>query len=341
LSQESVSGFSYQNIIEYHQLAREAYFEKYQIALGGEAEDVGRASRELIIEIILREPDVIFFIDGSKFPIAIFREIKKILKQLQRKTIATGYVTESPYIDDVIDEYVMFFDVLFTNELNDVKRRDPESRKHIYYLPHSFSPVIHYPGKVGAKYHKDVFFCGTVFPERAEIIANVDWADVDALILGSWYLSQDLYQRTNELYPGKIFDHGLPNGEVAEYYRGSKICVNFDRIYGWDANYKTKPIEKGSAHSIGPRVIEAVACGAFVVSEPRPELIMLFGDSMPTFTNAEELQELIRYYLNHEDERERKAQECLQIVQEMSYENRARYVVQILSQVHDSLTGGT
>jgi spore maturation protein CgeB len=325
-------GFSYHNVIEYHRMAREAYWNNYQISLGDDSADIARASRELITEIVLRRPDVLFFIDGSKYPPLILAEIRKIRTELKRKFLLVCYITEAPYIDSVTDRFAGYFDILFTNEKNDVDRRDPEGKRAIYYLPHSYSPSIHYQGDVAEKYKKDVFFCGTIFPERGELISKVNWDGVDALICGAWALADD--DLPTKL--GSIAStDGLPNSEVAEYYRGSRISLNFNRTFGWTRQLDIVSVDPNSAYSVGPRVIEAAACGAFILSEPRPELLNIFGDSIPTFSDAGQLETLIRYYLENESERKMKAIKSTQIVQNMTYLDRAKFVNRILLQALD------
>lgn len=339
LGEDNVYGFALHNVVQYHQLAREGFFQKYSIVIGDQDSDVARAMRELILEIILRKPDVVFFIDGSKYPVQIYEHIHAIKLELNRSFITACYLTEAPYINERLDTFTGFFDVLFTNELPDVKRRDPNGERHVYYLPHSYESSVHYPMEMPEQFHKDVFFCGTVYPERAKIISEVNWSDIDAMICGSWYVSQDAYRELHAKYPTKILTEGMPNSQVADCYRAAKIVLSFNRAYGWNKDYDEQPIDPNSVYSLGPRILEAVACGAFVISEPRPELFAIFGDSMPTFTNSQELEELIRYYLTHPEERIAKAKECMACIQGMDYNSRASYVINILSDIVDSIKG--
>ena len=322
-------GFAFHNVIEYHKLGREGMYNTYGIMYGDETHDIVRAARELIVEIVLRKPDALLFIDGSKFPPVLLEEIHKLRREIIRNFVVACYATEAPYINDIIDKYAVFYDVLFVNDKKDAERRNPNNDRFIFYLPHSYSETVHYAGDVDDKYNKDVFFCGTVFPERAKILSDVDWTDIDALLCGTWALTDDSeYNKIKEF--GVVSDSGLPNYEVAQYYRGSKIAINMNRTFGWTPKLDLQHIEADLAYSVGPRVIEAVACGAFVLSEPRPEITDIFGESIPTFTTGKELENLIRYYLTHEDERIAKAKQAYDIVQGMTYNNRSKFVADML-----------
>lgn len=323
-TKDSVSGFAYHNIILYHQLARESMQEQYNVNFGGELHDVIRASRELLIEVYVNKPDVILFIDGSKFPVALYNALTEFISDLNLDTIIACYLTEAPYINDPISTYDGAFDVVFTNDLYDYQKRAARKEEIVYYLPHSYSRDTHFP--YGKEKTIDVFFCGTLFPERATLFDGVNWNGINAEITGSWILAdKDIFNRLHQA--GIATEKILRNEEVAEKYQQSKIVVNLGRTFGWDKNLNIRNVNEEQIYSMGPRVVEAVSCGAFVISEYRPEIQDIFGDAIPFFSSPGELEELIKYYLEHEDERVEKAQKALQCVEEMSYDHRLSKIV--------------
>ena len=54
----------------------------------------------------------------------------------------------------------------------------------------------------------------------------------------------------------------------------------------------------------------------------------VFGDAVPMFEGPAEFAQLIRYYLDHPDERQAKAAMLPQLVHQHSYVNRARQVAE-------------
>lgn len=336
-------GFGYHYIIEYHAAAREAM----QVRYGGDSSedevlDIIRASRELLIEIYLHKPDYLFFIDGSKFPPNLFYVIRQFRKDTGQKFVMACYITEAPYINDVTDLYAKYFDVIFTNDKADAARRlEKTGKSNVAYLPHSYDIFRHYPPTEKEEKKHDVFFCGTLFPERAKLLAQVDWTGINALICGTGVLAdkEDIRKLTEA---GVFVEQTLDNDLVAQHYRTSKICISLNRVYGWDRTYEELPVKDEDVYSVGPRVIEAAACGAFVVSEFRPELVEIFGDSVPIFKSAKELEDLIRHYLVNEEERITLSSKSLEAVKDMTYDNRATFVLGLLETArHQLFTGGT
>lgn len=322
---ENTSGFAFHNIIEYHFGARQYMETHYQWPPGDDVHDIIRASRELILEVYLQKPDAVLFIDGSKYPPVLYKTLRQFIKDTNRNTVVACYLTEAPYIDDPISEYDKYLHVIFTNDYYDYQKRNPDHQLAVYYLPHSYSLDIHYPIECN-QYQYDVFFCGTIFPERLAMIKGVDWSGVNAMFTGAWGLvDSSEFEALKAI--GIASDRIMKNSDVADAYRASKIVVNFSRTFGWDKRFQDIAINPQSAFSMGPRVIEAAACGAFIVSEWRPEIQQVYGDSIPFFSSTGELEHLIRYYLSHEDERKRKAQEVLSKTIAMSYDDRLNDIV--------------
>jgi len=79
--------------------------------------------------------------------------------------------------------------------------------------------------------------------------------------------------------------------------------------------------------SLGPRAYEIAACGAFQLSDERPELREIFGDAVATYVDGADLRRKVDYYLTHEGEREEMALEALDLVQSCSFEDRAEQIL--------------
>lgn len=116
------------------------------------------------------------------------------------------------------------------------------------------------------------------------------------------------------------------------YNRGFVEYKALPRIYGNtkilidDANRVTKPF--GSVNS---RVFDALASGVLVLTNGVMGARNTFGESFPTYTTAEELKELLVYYLKHEQEREKLVKELQDNVRKYhSYDYRAMELIEIL-----------
>lgn len=117
--------------------------------------------------------------------------------------------------------------------------------------------------------------------------------------------------------------NNTPPEETASLYRDTKIIVNvfrdqhhFNRngILGW---------------SLNPRVYEALACGALVVSERRPEVERTFP-ALPTFTDAHQLVERVQSLLLSNSMRTAVLAQCQASLPNHTYAQRLRQVLNII-----------
>jgi spore maturation protein CgeB len=87
----------------------------------------------------------------------------------------------------------------------------------------------------------------------------------------------------------------VPNDALRHVYSSAAIvlCDHWDdmREHGYVSN----------------RIYDALACGAFVLSDEVLGLRERFGDAVPTYGSKEELHEMIERFLRDPDERQRRA----------------------------------
>lgn len=93
----------------------------------------------------------------------------------------------------------------------------------------------------------------------------------------------------------------IANQDLPRYYASAKIVLN---------DHRPDMKEFGF---INNRIYDATAAGALVVSDYMPEIEAIYGDSVPMYQTKEELKEILTYYLNHEEERQQKAEKARQI----------------------------
>jgi len=87
-------------------------------------------------------------------------------------------------------------------------------------------------------------------------------------------------------------------------------------------------LDRHEAQSLGPRAYEIAACGAFqLCDDKRTELWSVFGDSVATYSDADDLRDQVTYYLKHDRERQEMAQEARARVEGCTFQDRAREIV--------------
>lgn len=243
------------------------------------------------------------------------------------------YGTESPYNDDVMEWAGPLATAVSVNERTSV---DPvramiakaRGNTHVTYLPLGYNPRLHkrwdiVPDHIAAH---DVVFVGTMYPGRARLLEAVDWTGRNLGLYGSFRALT--YQ--SPLWQHKRADV-VPNVHAVALYHRAKIVLNLFRSEQFDDDWNVIG-EHVSGESIGPRMIEAAACGAFMISEYRPEVAEVFGDNVPTFRTPAEAEALIAYYLDNPSERERLAARLPACVDGWSYTDRARSIVGALEE---------
>lgn len=188
------------------------------------------------------------------------------------------------------------------------------------YVPHAYRPHLHHPGGSVPELECDLAFVGTGYQSRIDFLQRMDLAGLDVLLAGNW-------QALDEDSPLRPFvAHGLtectPNEQTADIYRSARAGLNLyrreaqagDLVDGW---------------AMGPREVEMAACGLFYLRDPRGE-----GDELlpmlPTFTCAEEAGELLRWWLEHPDQRDTAAGKAREAVADRTFDHNAARLLRLL-----------
>jgi len=263
------------------------------------------ASESVVTEALYFDADVVFIVSGLNFHALTLDLLRKI------KLPTAVLFTESPYEDESQSTWAANYPdmVVFTNDQSSAEKFGWQ------YVPHSYNPDVHYPRNVDTTC--DVVMVGTGWPERQAFLEHVNWDEIDLRLYGIWPTMKPDSPLRPFLMP-RLVD----NKRISELYCGAKICLNFHRDSGTH-----------HAYSLGPRAFEIAASGAFQLSDHRDELVDVFGASVPVFRTVEELGDLIRHFLEHDDERRRLAEYSRERVRKCTFDDRAAKIVKELSVV--------
>lgn len=335
-----VQAFNFQSALVYHKAALDKLFPYYSSADMGSICTV-RAARDLILDVIIHKPDVVFVVSGTIIPHEVYRELLMVRQELDRKFMLALYLTECPYVDDLQEAFAQYADVLFLNDKYSLDRFDPKRRRYVDYLPHSFNPKVHYPGSIedgllDESLQSDVLFGGTAFKERVDMLASVEWNNINLKLLGTW----KEWENTTEgkrivpyLADSKILVNNL---ELADYYRNTKIALNIHRTRP-DVDGIGKELDNHvDAYSIGPRIYEASACGAFILTDYRKEAEDIFGDTIDFFEGSQQLSEKLAYWLHPDNQQERlnRSEAARQKIQNCTFSHRIKdYLLPVFQEI--------
>jgi spore maturation protein CgeB len=275
------------------------------------------ASERLAVEAIDFVPDVVLVVCGM----ALHRRGYELIDRLALPIFIM--FTESPYADETQAQVGLRapgIRGLFVNDKSSIKRIWDETDIESEYLPHSYDPKKHYvyPGQK----NRDVYFHGTLWPERMTIFSklieskngyNIHIDGIDPAI------SVEDYEENGV--------NTVPNEELARNYSLSRISINHHRTLMGVTDDGTQQHIR-TAYSLGPRAYEIAACGGFqLCDDDRPELREIFGDTVATYSGSDNLLEQVTYYLRHEDEREAMAEQAREKVLACTFKDRAEKIL--------------
>ncbi|MCA3239878.1 MAG: glycosyltransferase [Rubrivivax sp.] len=214
------------------------------------------------------EPDLLLAVHGRRFAPrwaawrARFPRVKSAV-----------WLVDEPYEVDDTAAWSQHFDAQFLNDPATL-RRHPNA----HALPTCHDPQVHHAQGVATRPHGVVFVGGANPAREAVLLALEEAGLLDVLIGGPW--------RAPALR-ARAAAATVPATQTAGLYRRARIVLNvFREVHHF--NRQSEP-----ATAMNPRIHEALACGALVISEPRDEITARLPE-LPTFTTPAEAVAQVR-----------------------------------------------
>lgn len=301
-------------------------------------------------EVLRHDCQAVVVINGE-----LFHPVHAI--KLRKLGIPVGlWLTESPYRDEFYWKSAACYDIVWTNERStqevyarNVALQDPCNTRAVHYLPTGFNPREHFPRESDASLPAhDVLFVGSGFIERVKMLAGVDWHGIDMALYGVWAYTGSrttprnlnatlgrgwhAWQKARRLLGDPDVTSLVPhvrgpvmkNRDAVALYKRAKINVDLARTTTTDGR---NPTHVPMPESMGPRMKELAAIGAFTIAEWRPEIEDTFGSLVPTFRTPAEFEAQVRYWIDRPAEREALAAQLPDAVQAFSYRDIAEQLV--------------
>lgn len=214
------------------------------------------------------QPDLLFVVHGRRFAPrwaewrARFPGVKSAV-----------WLVDEPYEVDDTAAWSHHFDAQFLN--------DPSTRhrhRNAHALPTAHDPQVHHAQGVTSRPHGVVFVGGANPAREAVLLALEEAGLLDVLVGGPWRASA-LKARARAA--------NVPAPHTAVLYQGARIVLNVFR----EVHHFNRHAEAATA--MNPRIHEALACGALVISEPRAEIAERLPE-LPIFRTPEEAVAQVR-----------------------------------------------
>lgn len=190
------------------------------------------------------------------------------------------------------------------------------------WLPMACDPQIHRRPHLSEeerrRYAVDIAHVGSHYPCRAAMLSALNGFD-----LGIWGPGWE------RLPPGSPLRARLRGAHTApetwlKIYRASRMVI---------AVHYRDPEGGFPVHQASPRVFEALACGAFLLTDRQRDVLALFrdGEHLVSFSDAEDLRRKAAFFLAHPEERRRiAAAGRREALRRHTYAHRIRSLLQTL-----------
>jgi len=278
--------------------------------------DLEHINKKLLTLAKKSKPDIALITGGHR----IQPESIQILKGMGIVTIL--WTIDPPRHFLPILESAPAYDHLFCQGTEAIELLEQAGIRGAHWLPMACDPCHHHSVTIQdsekEKYTHDIAFVGSFYPVRAalfESIAHFNFA--------IWGPGWDRLEKTSPLNKCVKGLHTRPF-EWLKIYSSVKIVL----APHYQDTEKCFPVYQAS-----PRVFEAMACGAFVLSDNQRDVFTLFkdGEHLARFDHATDLVDKVGFYLDHPEMRKTIAGKGkAEVIQNHTYVHRIQEMISII-----------
>ncbi len=246
---------------------------------------INRQFKSIALE---KKPDVVIVTGGHRI-------LPETVVSLKRRGVRTMLWTIDPPRDfQPIIKVAPHYDHIFCQGTEAIELLEGNEIIGARWIPMACDPDLHHPvtltDEERRKLDHDVVFMGSHYPDRADLFSKLIRFD-----LAIWGPGWDKLNADSPLKPCIKGTHTTPD-QWLKIYSASKIVL---------ATHYQDPEGSFPVYQASPRIFEALACGSFVISDAQRDVLALFKDGthLVTFENSDALVDMVKYYIDHPDER--------------------------------------
>ena len=246
-------------------------------------------------------PDLLLIIHGRRF-------VQKWGLQRFKHIQTAVWLTDEPYEVDDTAAWSKDFDLVFCNDPNTLDRH-----RNAHYLPVCFDPQVHRSPDTAARPHQVGFIGGYNAVRERYLLKLADAGLLSYVVGGPW---------RSPILRKLCLAANVPASRCAELYQQTAIVIN---VFRETHHFNARQV---AAHSMNPRIYEALACGAMVVSERRTEVGDVFPE-LPQFDTADELVAIVQGLLEARADTAALRTRCAERLAGHAYKDRLAQVMSL------------
>jgi len=243
-----------------------------------------------------------------------------VQKLINKKVLTILWTIDAPLNFKKIIEVAKYYNYIFCQGTEAVEFLYRAGFRGAIWLPMACDPEMHcspnsLPEKASPR-GRDLVFVGSYYSNRAVILERL--TDFKLAIYGPGWEALPLNSKLRLLVRGA---HVRPE-QWRTIYNTSKIVLSI---------HYQDPLNRFPVYQASPRVFEAMACGAFVLTDRQKDVLSLFEDGLhlATFSDGDDLVNKINYYLIQDDVRKKIAAAGRQeVLAKHTYVHRVRTLLE-------------
>jgi spore maturation protein CgeB len=230
------------------------------------------------------QPDLVLSIKGE----AVKPEIIKWIKDELGAKTALWYPDDPRFFNSLVKYIAPSYDHVFTASEKAIGMYKEIGCEKVHFLPFACEPTVHkklslYDERSTLNY-SDVVFVGTCTQRRSGLIKALEKTGIKIEVYGPYWR---YFKRSRNVHDG------VYGPEMVKVFNSAKIVLNIH-------------VEDDLPYKVNMRTFEATGCGSFLLTDYAYGMEKIFeaNKELVIYTDKSELVELIKHYLDAEEERE-------------------------------------